>query len=1115
MIRVPSAARFIFRCVAIAVTALGALGSSCSQNGSPAPSTPPTFVLAWNGRNGTISTVESSDGRTWVRERVHDTVTSGSSQFGPAIANDGGLAWMVMWVDGPELQFVTGLGGAAATAGITWESSPNTGLINAFADSSPALTFGARRWMAAYRDQAGFVRIVRSQPNSATSWEAPVDVRIGSGAASRPVATTHAPGLAFGTFGGASLFVLIYKTSAQQAEVITSTDGLTWSAPTIIGPERKEPVVTVANGVLYAALTQDLRGSGGLAGFETTIYKSVDAQIWREISTVLRTAQNIAGPGFAVRECHFLISEQIGGGLGGPFVGIAQRRSDNLSGGCGGGGPGPGALSFGNDEAVRPDGGSAIISVGNSSARTAIAFADTTPVIADGVDIQNVCLTQSGLIEDCPPAATLVAGKSTLVRARIRSRAGGQPVPVDQAWANVMNAADGSLIVTVQGFAFASDNTTLLPTINDGDDAHFFIPGNVIRQDLDASIDVEMRRGATSFPVPSLLQNLQFRRNRGVPLATVGYDLAPPASATLAAEFLELARMYPVADGVGTMTALPPLDASINQGGVRFVQSPTQPLQVAGPGVPFVNGFVLVNVTQGNGADASGNVCSATVPTTLVQGRQFAFNFTSPEEVDGVPGFSAAELANCQGDPSPLDQRFGNMIAQFNATASQQKMVVNSMFPNDPAVFAASVVTGGGTGQGRSNLVGQCPPGLNSSRLCWNVVGQNFPAIHHEVGHAFGLSHNDGQPAPFGSAYHLLNRVRISTAQVTMRMNVSFGNNQSFFLAGEYSQLHATLNSSDYAVLATRELGALPVAMPAASVADPQRMVLVSGRISAEQIVRIDRIRVLESHERPRITGNEYVVRLLDDRGKEIAAAGFSPTDPTDHPDTPSELAQARLPRFFAATVPFSDLAQRLVIDKAGARLIEVRISEQAPSLRLTQTSLGPIAKATRVTWQASDPDGDAVEFDVYLHYPDGMRRVLATGLTRNEFVIQPEAIPGGRDLALEVAATDGFNTTSRTVRGLELPNHPPEIMIVYPKSGATVRGGGFVTLRAVAADAETGMLKGGSIRWRSTRDGDLGEGDTLSVQLKAAGEHVITATTQDPAGNAATAQIALTVSAK
>jgi hypothetical protein len=82
--------------------------------------------------------------------------------------------------------------------------------------------------------------------------------------------------------------------------------------------------------------------------------------------------------------------------------------------------------------------------------------------------------------------------------------------------------------------------------------------------------------------------------------------------------------------------------------------------------------------------------------------------------------------------------------------------------------------------------------------------------------------------------------------------------------------------------------------------------------------------------------------------------------------------------------------------------------------------------------------------------------------------------------------------------------------MIVHPADQAAVQANGFTTLRAVATDPETGMLTGAALDWQSSREGRLGEGDTLQVLFKMEGEQLITVTATDSAGS--TAQNTITI---
>jgi hypothetical protein len=87
--------------------------------------------------------------------------------------------------------------------------------------------------------------------------------------------------------------------------------------------------------------------------------------------------------------------------------------------------------------------------------------------------------------------------------------------------------------------------------------------------------------------------------------------------------------------------------------------------------------------------------------------------------------------------------------------------------------------------------------------------------------------------------------------------------------------------------------------------------------------------------------------------------------------------------------------------------------------------------------------------------------------------------------------------------------------VIVHPAPQSTIQANGFVTLRAVATDAETGVLGGESVQWLSSREGKLGSGDTLQAQFKLEGEHVITATATDADGGTARNQVTIHVTKK
>jgi hypothetical protein len=77
--------------------------------------------------------------------------------------------------------------------------------------------------------------------------------------------------------------------------------------------------------------------------------------------------------------------------------------------------------------------------------------------------------------------------------------------------------------------------------------------------------------------------------------------------------------------------------------------------------------------------------------------------------------------------------------------------------------------------------------------------------------------------------------------------------------------------------------------------------------------------------------------------------------------------------------------------------------------------------------------------------------------------------------------------------------NTPPSVTITAPVSDSVFNSGVAVAFSGAATDQQDGNLSG-VISWRSSIDGALGAGSTLSVMLSA-GTHAITATVTDSAG--------------
>ena len=91
-------------------------------------------------------------------------------------------------------------------------------------------------------------------------------------------------------------------------------------------------------------------------------------------------------------------------------------------------------------------------------------------------------------------------------------------------------------------------------------------------------------------------------------------------------------------------------------------------------------------------------------------------------------------------------------------------------------------------------------------------------------------------------------------------------------------------------------------------------------------------------------------------------------------------------------------------------------------------------------------------------------------------------------------------------------PNGAPQVAITSPTAGTTVTAPAAVQLSGTATDAEDGNLSA-QITWRSSRDGYLGTGGSISKALTT-GTHTLTASVTDSGGLAGSTTVSVTVAA-
>jgi hypothetical protein len=175
---------------------------------------------------------------------------------------------------------------------------------------------------------------------------------------------------------------------------------------------------------------------------------------------------------------------------------------------------------------------------------------------------------------------------------------------------------------------------------------------------------------------------------------------------------------------------------------------------------------------------------------------------------------------------------------------------------------------------------------------------------------------------------------------------------------------------------------------------------------------------------------------------------------------------------------------------------------------------LGTTDKA-RVTWEASDEDKDPLTFSVFYSGRTGAPWIpVAYDVKGHSAAIDTSLLPGSHEGRFRVRVTDGVNTAEAVTRGTVIvAEKAPVASILKPRERARLKVGATVVLEGAGYDVEDGLLAGRSLDWRSSLDGELGNGGRLELNHLSPGTHVITLTVTDKSGRSGTARIVAVVS--
>jgi hypothetical protein len=221
--------------------------------------------------------------------------------------------------------------------------------------------------------------------------------------------------------------------------------------------------------------------------------------------------------------------------------------------------------------------------------------------------------------------------------------------------------------------------------------------------------------------------------------------------------------------------------------------------------------------------------------------------------------------------------------------------------------------------------------------------------------------------------------------------------------------------------------------------------------------------------------------------------------------DTFSERSVVPLRAFLASSPAVATVSLTLGGTQVGA------ITRSAHPPAIAAVALATVSPGlSRLSWSATDEDGDVLTFAVEYSPDDGASwQPLAVSLREPALEVDVTALPAATAGRFRITASDGFRQTmAECATTLAVPNRAPTISLGHDERVEELRVGSVFLLSARATDIEDGPLPPAALHWRDGAGAALGDGDVPVVV--SLGEATYTVTATDSAG--ATSQRSVTL---
>ena len=300
-----------------------------------------------------------------------------------------------------------------------------------------------------------------------------------------------------------------------------------------------------------------------------------------------------------------------------------------------------------------------------------------------------------------------------------------------------------------------------------------------------------------------------------------------------------------------------------------------------------------------------------------------------------------------------------------------------------------------------------------------------------------------------------------------------------------------------------------PAPKPVASTVDAETTLLVIGSIDAETGAAL--IAPLSQADGPPIDEGEasvpttHRVSLIGFDGLEIVGVDIAIEELGLHGVQDPDLPFEQVSPSFAAFLPKPDVPiAAVVVSDAAGEVGRREASPRPPEVEIIAPVSGELLDTEEVTlaWNAGDPDGDPIVFDILYSADNGETwKALTVAYPNQSLTVPRSALAATNAGRLRVVASDGVHTAMAESEVFAVADNPPFLEILQPADGTFYSGDQLLPLEAVGFDPDVGALDGSQIVWSSDINGDIAVGsrpELLASELSP-GQHTLTVSTSLP----------------